>query len=308
MMTTYDEVVRREAETKPIRGDANGTKPLGDRKKKYINIRVDEENIDASNKPDIICRMGHTDIVRYKSNGDVVVNIGGWPSATMNDFLYQLLGLKVWTYDNRTWVSCSYKRNRKAESVAGDFVLPHNKPITFRKDETTRNWTTCDVKPVWTHKVNREKSNLVRKSYATFTRYLRNMLKLRTVINEKSHWTGEVVVERVVTITPEELASNGIESRVPRLEFRQRGDSAAQNVRGMMISDDPAQHYLAFLHIMRGAYAWNYMPATGMSLYEDAVGEFYNKLLLFIHKKEVLEKVVNDKNSAKRDPYGQWFR
>ena len=306
-ITDYKDAARREAETKPIRGDVNGTKPLGDRKKKYINIRTDAPNPNTKN-PDIVCRMGNTDVVRYKPNGDVVVNVGGWTSSTINDFLWHLLGLPVRTFDNRSWVKCFYKRNSKETAVGGEFVFPPNKDITFRKDELTRGWVTSDVQPAFTHKVNREKSNLVRKSYAPFTQYLRNMIKLRLEIIEKKHWTGSVEVERVVTITSKEMQAEGIESNVPKLEFRPRGDSAAQNVRGMMLSDDPAQYYRAFLHIIRGTYAWNYVPAVGISVYEDAIGDFYNKLLLFIHKKEVLEVAISDDNKSKRDPYGQWFK
>lgn len=307
-MTTYDQAAYHEARVIPIRGDKNGTKPLGDRKKKYINVRKDETY--STEKPDIVCRIGNTDVVRYKPNGDVVVNIGGYSSATTNDFLGQLLHMDVRTFDNKSWVRCVYQRNPMETATSGEHVLPNNKDVTFRMDMPTRKWVTSDAAPAYTHRVNREKSNLVRKSYASFTRYLNNVVKLRTEISERRHWTGETVVERTVTISAEEMANLGIQTHMGyanRLQFRPHNDSLAQNIRGMMISDDPEQHYLAFAHIVRGASGYSYTPAKGISVYTNVITEFYKKFLLFAHKHDVLEKVISDSDSAKRDPYGAWF-
>lgn len=308
-MTTYDQAAYHEAQVKPIRGDANGTKPLGDRKKKYINIRRDETT--SAENPDIVCRIGNTDVVRYKPNGDVVVNIGGYSSATTNDFLGQLLHMDVRTFDNKSWVKCFFQSNPMETPIGGEHVLPKNEDVRFRMDALSRVWVTSDATPAYTHKVNREKSNLVRKSYASFTRYLRNMVKLRTETHEKKHWAGETTVERTVTISGEELKNLGIQTAgtgyANRLRFRPHCDSMAQNIRGMMISDDPEQHYLAFAHIVRGASGYSYMPQKGLMVYADAIGDFYNKFLLFAHKNDVLEKVISDSTTAKRDLYGTWF-
>ncbi len=304
MMSTYDQAARWESQVKPIRGDANGTKPLGDRKKKYINIRKEEAT------SDIICRIGSADVVRYRPNGDVVVNIGGYSTSTTNDFLGQLLHMSVRTFDNKSWVKCLYQHNPMETATSGEHVMPNNKDVTFRMDAITRQWVTSDATPAYTHKVNREKSNLVRKSYTTFTRYLRNMVKLRTEVNEKRHWTGETVVERTVTISAEELRNLGVLASTGytnRLNFRPHCDSMAQNIRGMMLSDDPEQHYLAFAHIVRGASGYSYIPAAGLSVYTHSIGDFYNKFLLFAHKNDVLGKVISDSTTAKRDPYGAWF-
>jgi len=300
----YDQAARWESEIKPIRGDANGTKPLGVRNKKHMNIHKDEDT------QDIVIRLNsHRDAVRYRPNGDIVINIGGYANIGMHEFLGQLLGMDVRTYDYNAWVKCFYKANPMETAVSGEYIMPLNTDMVFRMDAITRQWVTSDVAPAFTHKVNREKSNLVRKSYAPFTRYLRNMVKLRTEILEKPHWTGDRVVERVVTINNEELANLGIKTGYPeRIQFRKHSDSVAQNVRGMMISDDPEQHYKAFAHIAHGASGYSYMPQRGIAVYDYAITDFYNKFLLFAHKDDVLERVVSDNNSAKRDPYGAWFK
>ena len=299
----YDQAARWESLVKPIRGDANGTKPLGVRNKKYNSIRRDEAT------QDIICRINNRDAVRYRPNGDIVINVGGYANITMHEFLGQLLGMSVRTYDYNAWVKCFYKGNSMETAVAGEYIMPLNTNMVFRMDAITRQWVTSDVAPAFTHKVNREKSNLVRKSYASFTRYLRNMVKLRTEITEKKHWTGDIVVERVVTISNEELANLGIKTGYnERINFRKSSDSLAQNVRGMMISDDPEQHYRAFAYVAHGASGYSYMPQRGLAVYDYAITDFYNKFLLFAHKQDVLEKVVSSSDSAKRDPYGAWFK
>jgi hypothetical protein len=303
-LLNYDQAARWESLIKPIRGDANGTKPLGVRNKKHMNIRKDEDT------QDIVLRLnGHADAVRYKRNGDIVINIGGYANIGMHEFLGQLLGMSVRTYDYNAWVMCYYRPNRMEPAVAGEYIMPLNTDMVFRMDALSRVWVTSDVAPAFTHKVNREKSNLVRKSYTTFTRYLRNMVKLRTEILEKAHWTGDTVVERVVTISNEEITNLGITAKYSeRLVFRPHSNGLAQNVRGMMISDDPEQHYKAFIHIAHGASGYSYMPQRGIAVYDYAITDFYNKFLLFAHKTDVLERVVSDNNSAKRDPYGAWFK
>lgn len=303
-MSTYDQVLQWEKQIKPIRGDANGTKPLGVRNKKYMNIRKDEDT------QDIVLRLnGRSDAVRYRPNGDIVINIGGYANIGMHEFLGQLLGMDVRTYDYNAWVKCFYQSSPMEKAVAGEYIMPLNTDMVFRMDAITRQWVTADVAPAFTHKVNREKSNLVRKSYTPFTRYLRNMVKLRTEITEKQHWTGDIVVERVVTISNEELANLGIKTSYhERIQFRKASDSIAQNVRGMMISDDPEQHYRAFAHIAHGASGYSYMPQRGIAVYDYAITDFYNKFLLFAHKHDVMERVVSQSDSAKRDPYGAWFK
>jgi len=300
----YDQAARWESEIKPIRGDANGTKPLGVRNKKHMNIRRDEDT------QDIVLRLnGRSDAVRYRPNGDIVINIGGYANIGMHEFLGQLLLMDVRTYDYNAWVKCFYKGSPMDTAVSGEYIMPLNTDMVFRMDAITRQWVTSAVAPAFTRKVNRTKANLVRKSYASFTRYLRNMVKLRTEITEKQHWTGDKVVERVVTISTEELTGLGIKDNYQqRIQFRSYSDDIAQNVRGMMISDDPEQHYRAFAHIAHGASGYSYMPQRGINVYANAITDFYDKFLLFAHKHDVLERVVSDNNKAKRDQYGAWFK
>lgn len=315
-LMSYAEVAKWETLVKPIRGDKNGTKPLGDRRKKWNNINRDPDT------QDIFINYASTEIARYKPDGDIIVNNGGWVSATTHDFIYNLLRLHIRTMDRKARVSCFYHHeandsnpelmniSHEPKAVAGEFVMPNNRPVTFRMDPINQQWTTSDVLLPYTHKVNREKSNLVRKSYAKFKRYMSGIVKLRTEVREKTYWNGQNETERLVVITKEELAqyTNATRGRnQPFLRLIPACDDMAQNLRGMMLSDDPQLNYSAFLQIARSAYGYGYVPHGGFAVYVDAIFDAYNKILLFIHKHEVLERVQTEADSAKRDAYGAWF-
>ena len=202
--------------------------------------------------------------------------------------------------------------SHEPKAVAGEFVLPNNRPVTFRLDPINQQWTTSDVILPYTHRVNREKSNLVRKSYAKFKRYMSGIVKLRTEVREKTYWAGQTETEHVVVITKEELQQYTTATRTrntvhPFIRLIPACDDMAQNLRGMMLSDDPQLNYSAFLQIARSAYGYGYVPNSGFAVYVDAIFDTYNKLLLFIHKHEVLERVQTSTDSAKRDAYGAWF-
>lgn len=304
-LTNYADASRREAETKPIRGDKNGTKPLGDRKKKWFNIRRDGE--------DIVLKAHRTDVVRYKPDGDVIINNGGWVSPTTHDFFTMVLGLYVRTFDSKSWVTCWFQPDGfvNAEPTHGQFVLPNNTYITITRYQNS--WLTKHMQAPSTHRVNRTKANILRKTYAPFKNYMNGVLKLRTEVQERTNWRAEVYQEKVLTITPQELAENGVavtfrDGGMLVDGFNPRSDGVAQNLRGMMLSGDPAKYYKAFLVIARSSTR-AYITPRNEKIYIDpeVLLSFYQKLILFIHKSEVLEKTAGDIAKAKRDPFGNWF-
>jgi hypothetical protein len=307
-LTNYADASRREAETKPIRGDADGTKPLGDRKKKWFNIRREGD--------DVILKAHRTDVVRFKPDGDVVINNGGWVSPTTHDFFTIVLGLYTRTFDSKTWATCYFQPDGfvNAEPTHGQFVIPNNTDITITRYQNS--WLTKHMQAPSTHKVNRIKANIFRKDYVPFKRYMTGILKLRTETQERTNWRAETYQEKVLTITRQELVDNGVavswsdvNSGAMLMDgFRPRSDGLAQNLRGMMLSGDPARQYKAFLIIARSS-THGYISAHNDKIFidPDVVLSFYQKLILFIHKNEVLEKTAGSVAKAKRDPFGNWF-
>jgi hypothetical protein len=194
-------------------------------------------------------------------------------------------------------------------AVSGEYIFPNNTPVTFWHDEISRSWVTSDITLPYTHKVNREKSNLVRKSYANFRRYLSGIIKLRTETRETPYWGGGTKTEHLILVTKEELSSHGFASNhsATHIRFNKASTGLAREARDYMLSTDPNDNYKAFLHIIRSVYGYGFIPHQGIGVYTKDIMPFLNKLLLFIHKNEVLERVSNETAKAKRDPYGAWF-
>lgn len=283
-LLTYEAAVNHEANVKPIRGDKNGTKPLGDRKRKYFNIRRDGD--------DVVVRMHSTDIARYKPDNRIIINNGGWASASTHDMFGELLRLPMWTLNSKAWVG------GMVNGVEGEYVMPNGQDVTITSGEG-RCWNLSGVVMPTTHKVNRKAANAVRKQYANFKRYLSGMLKVRLETVRQRTWQGEIEMD-VVRFSYDEMQS------VNALDMQKRDYDRAQNLRGMMLSDDTNQHYIAMLHIARAAYGSYYVPQQGILVEQGPTLAFFDKFVLFIHRDEVLNEVPME-GGAKRDPYGAWF-
>lgn len=281
---SYQSALNHEANVKPIRGDKNGTKPLGDRKRKYFNIRRDGD--------DVVVRMHSTDIARYKPDNRIIINNGGWVSSSTHDMFGELLGLPMWTFNSKAWVS-GY-----ANGVKGDYLVPSGQDVTITANEAG-GWNLDGITAPTTHKVSRKAANAARKQYANFKRYLSGMLKVRLETIKQRTWQGEMEMQ-VVRLGYDEMQS------VNTINLSKRDYDRAQNLRGMMLSEDTNNHYVALLHIARSAYGSYYVPRQGILIEPESVMAFFDKLLLFIHRDEVLTEVPME-GGAKRDPYAAWF-
>ncbi len=158
----YAEACEREAGIKPIRG--TDIKPLGPRRHKQMQI---VKNADWS----IACRLYSTDVVTYKPDGNIVVQVGGWASPTTTAFMMNVLGNHFWQFDNQVWWHEGGGANREFP------LLTHGDNI-FRRtgsgDLVLINQQTCKV-----HKINRQGANNVRNRYQSFRGYIDRTVRLR---------------------------------------------------------------------------------------------------------------------------------
>jgi len=307
-LTNYADAANWEKHVKPIRGDMQGTKPLGNRRKKWFNIRRDGD--------DVVIKMHNTDVIRYKPDGDVIINNGGWVSASTHDFFTMVLGLYVRTFDGKGWATCYMQPDGivRTEPLHGQFVMPNNKDITLRR--YNHDWLTTELNLPNTHTINRTKANILRKTYAPFKKYMDGIIKLRAETYENSTWRGDIEVYEAVTITFQELRENGVSvnysdrNGVYMDGFGPRNDGIAQNLRGMMLSGDADQYYKAFLIIARSSktgYFYGMSTSEKIMISPKEINDFYKKLILFIHKNDVLDKTAVETGKSKRDPFGKWF-
>lgn len=300
-LASYNDAVKREATVKPIRGDKDGTKPLGARNKKHYNIRKDGN--------DIVVRMHNTDIVRYHPDDTLTINNGGWVSPTTHDMFSMLLGLKMYTFHYRAWVTCFMRRaigTSAPEIVRGDWRLPNNTPVRVVRHEN--HWLLDDVEENVTHAVDRKAANKVRKEYADFRKYLSAMTKLRTEYVSQPRWNGPDVTLPVVKVSRSELEAHNLVDHTAVVQANRRFASQATDLMALMRSDDAQDNYRALLTIMRSAHEGRYwISSEGISIAPERIGKTLDELIMFIHRYEVLEKKPAKQGVPSRDRYMNWF-
>lgn len=300
-LTTYDSAVRHESLVKPIRGDANGTKPLGARTKKYYNIRKDGN--------DIVVKMHNTDIVRYHPDNTLTINNGGWVSPSTHDMFNMLLGLRMHTQHHRAWVHCFNRRaigTSAPEIVQGAWRLPNNVPVRVVPHEG--HWLLADAEENVTHAVNRKAANKVRKEYTEFRTYLSAMTKLRTEYITQQRWNGPDATIPVVRISRDELEAHNLVAHDAVVFANRRCASQADNLKGLIRSADAQDNYRALLTIMRAAHEGRYwIGHEGITIAPERVNKTFDELIMFIHRYEVIERKPAKQGVVSRDRYENWF-
>lgn len=163
----YAEACEREAGIKPLRD--TDIKPLGPRRYKDMQILKQPNG-------DIACRLYLTNVVTFKPDGDIVVQIGGWASPTTISFMANILHSQFGQFDNQVWATTKTEENGEEKKLP---LLTQGENI-FRRcrsgDLLLTNPQSCK-----THKINREGANNVRKRYKSFRNYIDRMFRLRAV-------------------------------------------------------------------------------------------------------------------------------
>ena len=185
---TYEQALAHEASVKPIRGKT--IKPLHRRRDTHLTIRKQdvwqaallEQTETVFEGEEVVIKMYETDIVKYRPNGDIYVNIDGWVSQTTCQVLTNILGADFHKYNNRMWVRCDIPEcaPRRTESYT-----PHALPIDAHAPNIFRvNMSNTlefqNYKYPVVHTLSRQAANIVRKQYKSFRQYLTNNFKLRS--------------------------------------------------------------------------------------------------------------------------------
>jgi hypothetical protein len=163
----YAEACEREAGIKPLRD--TDIKPLGPRRYKDMHILKQPNG-------DIACRLYLTNVVTFKPDGDIVVQIGGWASPTTISFMANILQSQFGQFDNQVWATTKTEENGEEKKLP---LLTHGDNVFRRSrsgDLLLTNPQSCK-----THKINREGANNVRKRYKSFRDYIDRMFRLRAV-------------------------------------------------------------------------------------------------------------------------------
>lgn len=162
---TYEEALAHEAAVKPIRGKT--IKPLYRRRDTHLTIRKEGE--------EVVIQMYATDIVKYRPNGDIYVEINGWTSMTTGEVLTDILGADFHKYNNRMWVRCDIPESYTTHALPIDSHAPNIFRVNMSNTLEFQNYKYPVV-----NNLNRQAANNVRKQYKAFRQYLTNNFKLRS--------------------------------------------------------------------------------------------------------------------------------
>lgn len=304
-LLSYKQASDWEANTKPIRGDANGTKPLGKRTQKYISIKREEDE-------SIALVYGSHTFIRYKPDGDVLIYDQGYSvKASLNELIQTVTTIRTWTENGMCWVRADGKTSYLRPNPRGRWVfeqnaegesrhrhVPPTTPIPdniFRRVEDERgmeHWRFINPPTFTKHVINRAAKKRVMETYTPFMRYLDAMNKL--LKGEPLPSIDEYV--RVFDINVAEGENSyAIRSKLPPSPAdRWFNHEHADKLATLMASDDLAHHYKAMLWLWRSMYGADNRP--------EAV-RMAQKVIMMTHHDEILERQEIETDRVARDAY-----
>lgn len=286
MIRDYAQACARYAEITPIRGTT--LKPLGPRRHKEMQILKQPNE-------DIVCRLYQTDVVTYKPNGDIVVQVGGWASPTTTAFMMNVLGNHFWQFDNQVWVRARTEEQGEDKS----FPLLTQGDNVFRRSRSggllLTNPQSCK-----THKINREGANNVRKRYESFRNYIDRMFRLRAV-----NGLMEVGLEEIramfskgeVLVMPPLLRvdSGRVTPKHSLAEFQQLIEDHG-------VADKTQDFYRAFLWLVHSIDLNRRWRGSDLALIIKQLDE----VTFYMHRGEAFVETEHF-GEQKKDPYAKFF-
>jgi hypothetical protein len=298
---TYDDADRRERETKPIRGRTPETKPLGRRSQTHLTIKREENN-------DIGIYYGSGLVLRYRPNGDLLVyDQAYWNKASFNDIIREVTGLSIETFQGRAWTKTNGAWGYLRPSPRPQWVTdPFGERKWAMPDEPTPEnifrrverhagnsgyleWAYVNPPTITTHKVNRRGAKAVRARYAGALAYIEALSKLRRDDHPKWDEVQQAFPERMAGIDPSRHWER--RSALPAICYPHQFERThAAELCALMASDDPVDHYRAYLWLHRDSGPAQVMPNA-------------DKVLTMHHHDEWLTKQEVETTSKTHDRY-----
>lgn len=157
-ISSFTEAKARWESVTPIRGTS--LRPLGDRRKQHMQIVKHDEDTYS-------CRLYYTDLVTYKSNGDVIVNFGGWNTISSRKFIERILSHRYLIDNYKTKLHIRDIQNSKV------YYIPNNSPVTIRENGHIIG-ALQPIKQV----VDREATAAIRRVYKPFLAWAKQFIAL----------------------------------------------------------------------------------------------------------------------------------
>ncbi len=175
---------------KPLRGRSPELRPLGNRRDAdTYSIRMNGDAVE--------CVLYKTPVVTIYPDETVILREAGWSTVSTRQFITRLTGFNAYGKGGKSVVSID----------GGDHVIPEDGALTLlrRPAGSLSKYEVVGSALIKAYAMDRAKVTNVRKRYAEFLRYTKNMVKLRTVVETKQSYGGQTFEQTVMTITGEEL-------------------------------------------------------------------------------------------------------
>jgi hypothetical protein len=286
LINDYASALKLWEDTKPIRGRAIDTRPLGHRRNDHYLINLLPEG-------GVECILYKTPVVIFWENGDVVIKHDGYNSVSTCNFIGEVLGLHSSIFNYKTLVGFGGK----------DYIVPDS-GLTIKRND---NWVYEPVNPVPVigHAIDRKGANNVRARYKPFSTYLSSMCRLKA---GSDYPQSELV--RVFGVDKHKSPNVGDLSHE---EYSGWGDSV-KSFFGLVTDTNEEtkndSYYKAVLQMARsfGTTRWGSREVEGYVLSEKKALKAFDDLVIGFHRSETLiEKVLPD-GVVRKDSNGKYFR
>jgi len=202
----YDAALRKHEEIKPLRGKHEGTRPLSERRRNWLDIR-EVLDIRKVGEGDLVLRLYNTDIATYKVDGSILLTQGGWDSVTTRQALNAIAPCTLHQQHGQTWLTANNGSfpisSRKVAVLSRNLEDSRNSvrsaEVDGRGDSGYRSGAVCYMNPDYptVHKLNRTAYNQIKKRhYQPFIDYLLASYKLRNQLAPNKEETEAAVGER----------------------------------------------------------------------------------------------------------------
>lgn len=300
-LTSYEEAAKHEAAVKPIRGDAEGRKPLGRRDQKWRRIKREADGsiiIFEDWRGD----AGDNWFIRYTPTNELhIYDVCWWNKASHNEVIQRVTGLNMFTEAGRMWarydggtvpISSRVKPRWVNDKYVKEGTDPE--PTIFVRNERG-NWACKNPEHTITHQVNRKGAKAVRQRYAAGLDYIKVLASLRKDDMPKHE---ELVAAFADTLLKDMEEGETINSYWHTCRFIPSvGDhdmfthTHAAKLAALIGSEDPGDQYKAFLWLARSQHG------------EDAIIKNADRVLMMHHHDEWLKQVKHEPGSKAIDRY-----
>ena len=162
----YAEAEALEASIKPVRGDAAGTKPLAERRKKFVSIRKGKDG-------EVVIKLYNTDILTYRKDGVIELQMTG--HHTTREYVSSILETRCVSVHGKTWLGCTFEGD--PDPGNSYLPIPYRTPTLLRRE----NYRYTILNPTFpvVRSINRQRATEARAPYAPFLKYLTGLVKVR---------------------------------------------------------------------------------------------------------------------------------